>query len=126
VNLFQVLAAIAFGAALLRTVLALRSRTVGPRTAVAGILLWLAGILLVCFPNLTIPIARFLGIRRGVDVILYASVAVLAYAVFRLYMALEMQNRTITRLVSEIALRMPMDEPGEARPTANQDHQAEK
>ena len=125
-SLFQVLATMAFGAALLRTVLALRSRTTGRRTAVAGILLWLLGILLVCFPNLTIPIARFLGIRRGVDAVLYTSVAVLAYAVFRLYIALEMQNRTITRLVSEIALRMPMDEPGEVRPTADQNQKTEK
>ncbi len=48
--------------------------------------------------------ANILGIGRGVDLITYASIIILFYLVFRLYVLLEGVHHEITELVRKIAL----------------------
>lgn len=48
--------------------------------------------------------ARVLGIGRGVDLIIYVSIVILFYLVFRLYVLLEGVRHEITELVRKIAL----------------------
>lgn len=67
--------------------------------------LWTGALTLVWFPDLSTWLARHLGITRGVDVVTYLSIGLLSGLVFRLYAQLERQERVITRLVSELALR---------------------
>ena len=62
----------------------------------------LAGVL---EPELTSHVARFLGIGRGTDVVLYGSIALLFYLIFRLSIALEDTRREISELVRKIALQ---------------------
>jgi hypothetical protein len=69
--------------------------------------MWSVASVAIWMPGLTIPVAHLLGVSRGVDAILYLSVAFLCYLVFRLYAALEKQDQVITRLVSELALYNP-------------------
>lgn len=61
----------------------------------------LVGVLL---PNLMTQIARTLGIGRGVDLIVYFSIAILFYLVFRAYVLMENIRHEITELVRKIAL----------------------
>lgn len=56
-------------------------------------------------PELTTHIARILGIGRGADVVLYISITLLFYLIFRLSIALEETKREISELVRKIALR---------------------
>lgn len=65
-------------------------------------MLALAGVL---EPGLTSYVARRLGIGRGTDVVLYLSIALLFYLIFRLSIALEEIRREITELVRKIALK---------------------
>ncbi len=58
----------------------------------------------VWYPDLATRFARVVGVARGVDAVLYVSIAVLAYLVVKLYSANEKQDQIITRLVTEMAL----------------------
>lgn len=74
-----------------------------------GFLFWssifgLAAII-VLFPGLTSSIAAALGIGRGADVVVYLSVTLLFYLVFRLYIFIEDLRHDITEIVKKIALK---------------------
>jgi hypothetical protein len=66
--------------------------------------IWGGLIVVVFFPGLTSYIAELVGIGRGIDVIIYTSIGLLFYMIFRLYVKLEDSEKEITRLVREIAL----------------------
>lgn len=90
--------------ALSRVLLQLRQGklTVGEFLFWAGLfILALAGVL---DPELTSYIAKVLGIGRGADVVLYTSIALIFYLIFRLSIGLEEIRREITELVRKIAL----------------------
>ena len=55
-------------------------------------------------PILTSRIAHLFGIGRGADVIIYLSIALLFYLVFRISITLEDIRHEITELVRKIAL----------------------
>src|SRR5829696_2905027 len=90
--------------ALSRVVLQVRSAKI----SVGAFLFWsalfifaLAGVL---DPNLTSFVANFLGIGRGSDVVLYISIALIFYLLFRLSISIEETRREITEIVRKIAL----------------------
>src|SRR5512146_1289444 len=61
-------------------------------------------IIVVSFPNETTYFAKLLGIGRGVDLLIYASVVTLFYLCFRIYIQLEDMRHEITELVRKMAL----------------------
>lgn len=76
--------------------------TIGEFLFWAGLFMFaLAGVL---DPELTGYIAKVLGIGRGADVVLYTSIALMFYLIFRLSISLEETRREITELVRKIAL----------------------
>lgn len=68
------------------------------------VIIFSCAILLVIFPGLSTDMARFLGIGRGVDAIVYTAVALLFYLVFRLHIMMEDVRHEITELVSRLAI----------------------
>ena len=58
----------------------------------------------VALPEEISKLAAILGVGRGVDLIIYASIAVLFYLVFRLYVFIEDVRHEITEVVRKIAL----------------------
>lgn len=89
--------------ALSRVLLQVRSA----RISVGSYLFWSAlfvfALVGVLDPNLTSTVASWLGIGRGVDAVLYGSVALLFYLIFRLSIAIEETKRQISELVRTIA-----------------------
>lgn len=65
----------------------------------------LAGVL---DPHLTTYAAQHFGIGRGADVVIYISIALLFYLIFRLSIALEETRREITELVKKISLEIDL------------------
>lgn len=61
-------------------------------------------VVIVLFPELTSLVATRFGIGRGVDAVLYISIVLLFYLVFRLYIFLEDIRHEITELVQKLAL----------------------
>ena len=59
--------------------------------------------IVVLFPDLTSRLASAVGIGRGADVIIYVSITLIFYLLFRLYTILEDIRHDITDIVREIA-----------------------
>lgn len=68
-------------------------------------IVWLAVIVVVVLPWTTTVLASMLGIRRGVDLMVYLGVLVLFYLVFRVYVKLEQVEQEITKVVREVAIK---------------------
>lgn len=93
--------------ALSRVVLRFRERTLSPLEFFFWATLFLAAIFGVAFPSETTRIARLSGINRGVDFVVYISIAALFYLVFRIYILLENLRHDMTELVRKLALETP-------------------
>lgn len=68
------------------------------------ITVWLAGLVVIFFPDSTTYWANLIGIGRGSDLIIYGAISILFYLIFRTNVMLENTRNEITKLVREIAL----------------------
>jgi len=73
--------------AISRVYLRLKEKVISTRVAIFWFLIWMAAL-----------------VGRGVDIIVYISLALLFYLVFRIYVMIEDLRHQITYLVREIAL----------------------
>jgi hypothetical protein len=67
-------------------------------------LIWLGTASIIIFPEATSSLAHLLGIGWGADLIMYLSLLVSFYLIFRLYLALARLEQAITALVRAIVL----------------------
>jgi hypothetical protein len=86
-------------------VLGYRQRRISTRNFFFWTVLWTAAATAIIFPNSTMVVARFLGIGRGTDLVVYLSVILILYLLFKVYMRLEQMDREVTKIVRAIALR---------------------
>lgn len=103
-NLLKIVAALFSLFALSRVYLRFKERKLSYFGFSFWVFVWLAGLTIVFFPGLSSSFATFVGIGRGVDVILYASVIILFYLIFRIYIKMEDIQKQITTLTRSIAL----------------------
>lgn len=68
-------------------------------------IIWIAVLVVTLFPGLTSMLSEFVGIGRGMDLVVYGSVVVLFYLMFRLYVKIDTQNKEVTKLVREMAIQ---------------------
>ena len=90
--------------AISRVILRLRDRQVSVREGIFWIALWLIVIVLVWLQNQIGLFSKYLAGRRPVDVIMYMSILLLFYLLFRLYVKLDAMNSEITKLVRQQSL----------------------
>ncbi|OGH67350.1 MAG: hypothetical protein A3B90_00650 [Candidatus Magasanikbacteria bacterium RIFCSPHIGHO2_02_FULL_41_13] len=76
----------------------------GIRATVFWILFWLGVDLVVLVPNSTTVLANKLGIGRGVDLVVYVSILMIFFILFRLNVKIEGINRQITKIVRKNAI----------------------
>ncbi|MDP2692387.1 MAG: DUF2304 domain-containing protein [bacterium] len=65
---------------------------------------WLLTIIAVLWPNSTTVLANALGIGRGTDFVLYISIIVIFYLLFRLHIKIEGVSRDMTKIVRKNTL----------------------
>ena len=82
-----------------------REHLLGPVGELFWIIFWVAIASVVSVPNVTQRIADVLGIGRGVDLVMYLSIAILFFLVFKLYIQIESMRRSLT----EIARKKTID-----------------
>jgi hypothetical protein len=91
--------------ALARVVARFRAKDV----SVGSLLVWagvfLAALIVVVVPEVASQSAKLLGVGRGADLVVYISLFILFFTVFRLVVALERAKRDITTLTRELALK---------------------
>ncbi len=86
-------------------ILRYRQRKIGTVAFLLWLVLWTGAAGVIMFPMSTVILARILGIGRGADLVLYTSLIVTLYLLFRLYVRLEQVNREVTQIVRALALR---------------------
>ena len=91
--------------AISRVYLRSREKVLSPRTTVFWFLIWLAAAVGIILPTTTSNLAQVIGVGRGVDVIVYLSLILLFYLVFRIYVMIEDLRQEITFLIRQIALQ---------------------
>ena len=69
------------------------------------IVIWTSIIIVVFVPKITQIPAKILGIGRGVDALVYLSIVVILYSVYRIYAKIEKIEQDITTLVREETLK---------------------
>ena len=70
-----------------------------------GILLFaIAAVIVVIFPGITTAVARFLGVGRGADLLLYALVVVVLYNMLMQAKQRNAAERRLTKLAREVAI----------------------
>jgi hypothetical protein len=86
------------------------------RTRMLGwAVLWLGVLAAGLAPRLTDALSRWLGVERGATLLTFLGFVLLFYMVFILYVRLERQQRELTDLVRQIALREDKDREPPAR-----------
>jgi small membrane protein len=84
-----------------------------PLIAATSIVAGFAGLYLVWAPEQTTAIAAFVGIGRGVDLILYLWVCISLNLLLSLHLKQRVQQETITKLARAMALTHPVVAPPE-------------
>ena len=87
-----------------RAILQFKGGTIRFSALTFWLLIWLVALVAIFYPEETTKLAQVLGIGRGVDVVVYASIAILFYLVFRLHVYLENIRTEISRLIREVSL----------------------
>jgi hypothetical protein len=89
----------------LKTLQKYRAQSITVREFFLWTAFWLIGAVLVIFPNAIQTIANFVGIGRGVDLLIYLSLIVLFFGMFYVLVRLERIERDITALVRKKTLK---------------------
>jgi small membrane protein len=103
--LIQIFLVLFFFFAILKVAGRYRAGDIPLSAAVAWIIFWLAAAVIVIIPNSTAYFAKIFGIGRGADLVVYLSLALLFFIIFRLMVKVEKLNKEITVLVRQMALK---------------------
>lgn len=67
-------------------------------------LVWIGLIVVSLQPQLADTVAVALGVEKGADLIAYASIAILVFAVYRLFVRTEQHRNEVTKLIRALAI----------------------
>jgi len=81
------------------------------KISIKEFLLWTAawtGIVIIVFqPWVTDMVSQKFGISRGIDFVVYMTIVVILYLIFRLFVQLESMEQELTKIASTIAQQHP-------------------
>jgi len=104
-TIIQLFAFLFLSFAVSRAVLRAKDRSIGLGELFFWLAIWGGLFFVVFFPSITSHIARFVGIGRGIDVIVYTSIGLLFYMIFRMYVKIEELEMQLTKIVRDISIR---------------------
>lgn len=90
--------------ALARVIQQYKQRGMRPREFVFWILVWVGAAFIITVPDSTSFIAYLLGIGRGADLIMYATLLVTFYLIFRIHLTLDRLEQEVTQVIRAMAL----------------------
>lgn len=78
---------------------------IGLKELIIWSVFWLVAGVVVIMPNSTSTIAKVVGIGRGSDLVVYTSLVLLFYILFRILYRIEKIEKNITKITRELALK---------------------
>ena len=104
-NVLQILAVVFALFAVSRAYLRLRESKLSVGQFIFWALLWTGVVGITFIPDALNYFSEALGIRRPIDAVVYFSIVLLFYLIFRLYIKISDVEREITQLVTKLALQ---------------------
>jgi hypothetical protein len=95
--------------AISRVGLRYKDKIISLQEFILWLIFWLMVGFVVIFPESTALVANWVGVGRGVDLVIYISILILFYLVFRILVRLDKIEKDITQIVREIALTEKKD-----------------
>src|SRR3989344_2221414 len=83
--------------ALSRAILRFRERRISKLEIALWSLIWIAIIVVAIIPETSSEISKIVGVGRGVDFLVYLSIILVFYLIFRLYIKLDQAEQNITK-----------------------------
>jgi len=102
--LIQIFLIIFFLFALSRVILRYKKGELNIDSLIFWILFWLLASAVALIPNFSAYIAKIFGVGRGADLVVYISLSVLFFMIFKLNVKLEKMSKDITKIVQDKAL----------------------
>lgn len=90
---------------LLQTLAKFRAKNIGFREFLFWVIFWLAVGAVILMPKATIFLANYLGVGRGADLVVYASLIFVFYMIFRIFSRQNKIEKDISKIVEEVAKR---------------------
>jgi len=88
-----------------RLALKLKNKDITVKQFGGWLIIWLAALVVVVWPESTVFIANLVGVGRGSDLVIYLSVIAIFYIIFRLLLRIEKLEKNLTKLVRQEALK---------------------
>lgn len=104
-NTFQVLGLALCGSFAIGVLVSTLRHRMGARVGAAWLLLWVSAGVAIARPELTVSVARALGIARGADLVFYLAILAMFVGFFAVYAKFRRLERDVTALVRQLALR---------------------
>ena len=120
-NVFQGLVLMLFSLLTAVTLSAAVRGLVRKRIVALWLSLWSLGAAVVIWPRSTVLVARWLGIGRGTDLLLYSSVLLMLVGFFYVYGRFRRLDRQITLLVRRLAIETAERDAQEAKSAGARD-----
>ena len=99
----QILVGIASLFALSRAYLRYRDGKLSGKELLFWTGIWVAVLVVAFHPEITTKLSRYFGIGRGIDLVIYSSIILIFYLLFRIYVKLETLEQDFTKTVRELA-----------------------
>ncbi len=88
-----------------RTAMKWRTRDLRFKEFLFWNILWLSIGIVVIYPKTASLVAQMVGVGRGADLVVYSSLLLIFYLLFRIFMHLEKTEQQITKIVIDVALK---------------------
>ncbi len=104
-EVIQIIAIIFAVFAFTRVILRFKDNNLTPKELLFWSFIWIITIIVAVFPQTISWASEIFGVQRPVDFAIYASIIILFYLVFRIYVKLESIENNITKVVREVAIK---------------------
>lgn len=83
----------------------MRKHEISLREFLFWLIFWLAVGTAVLLPQTTIFLANYLGVGRGADLVVYASLIFVFYMIFRIFSRQNKMEKDISKIVEHLAVK---------------------
>lgn len=85
-------------------ILKYRKKEITAKEFVFWLFFWALTLVAVSYPKITDKMAKLVGVSRGADLLVYFSIFILFFVVFKIFVKLEKMEMNITKIVRKISL----------------------
>ncbi|MCX6740118.1 MAG: DUF2304 family protein [Candidatus Parcubacteria bacterium] len=90
--------------AVIKVAMRYKDKNISLQELILWTIFWFAVAFLVLFPDVTSYAANMVGVGRGVDLVIYISILILFYLMFRALVKLDKVEKDVTKVVRKEAL----------------------